>query len=53
MNPENDKNMEEREEVYGDLATASIATGATGEINTINKKWFKREKNSCWFLSHS
>ncbi len=39
MNPENDKTMEEREEVYGDLAAASsIATGATGEIHTINMK---------------
>ena len=32
MNPEKDNN-EEREEVYGDLTTASsTATGATGEI---------------------
>ena len=44
MNPENDKNMEEREEVYGDLAAASsVVEGASGEINTINKKWLKAE----------
>lgn len=40
MNPENDKNMEEREEVYGDLTTASsVVEGASGEIN------FKSVKN--------